>query len=425
MEKELKHNRGGILFIIEATAEYLISILVAGSYLATLTSSIGISDAVTGIISSFISLGCLFQLLSLFYTKSGIKTFLFILSLINQLLFLTLYIIPFFNIPGTVKTIVFSVVILSAYIIYYFAHPKKITWFTSFIPESQRGSFTANKEITSLVIGIVFQFAAAKVLDHYKLSGRLNTAFIIVAAVIVVLTIIHSASILLAPEKEIETHKKISIVDAVKNVVKNKNVLKIFLVCIAYYAATYISTPYHAVYQLNDLGFSLTTVSILTIIGNMSRIVFSRFWGKLADKKSFITMFKWALAVLGVANAAYIFATPKTALITVTLYYIFHGIAMGGINNAITNIIFVYAAPSERSDSLAVCQAVSGTVGFLSTLLISPFIAFMQSRGNTLFGITIYAQQIISIISFLMITAIIIFIKFSMEEKNNGIQSKN
>ena len=61
-----KVNLGKNLYIIEATLEYLVSILVAGSFLATLTKQLGIRDELTGIISSFISLGCAFQLLSVF-----------------------------------------------------------------------------------------------------------------------------------------------------------------------------------------------------------------------------------------------------------------------------------------------------------------------------------------------------------------------
>ncbi len=48
------------MYILEAALEYLISILVVGSFLATLTKELGMSDGLTGILSSVISLGCLF-----------------------------------------------------------------------------------------------------------------------------------------------------------------------------------------------------------------------------------------------------------------------------------------------------------------------------------------------------------------------------
>ena len=44
-----------ILYIIEAALEYFVCIAVGGVYLAKLTKSIGISDAITGIITAFVS----------------------------------------------------------------------------------------------------------------------------------------------------------------------------------------------------------------------------------------------------------------------------------------------------------------------------------------------------------------------------------
>lgn len=58
-EKILKRSR--IMYILEAAIEYFISILVASSYLATLTKELGFSDSLTGILSWVISLGCFFN----------------------------------------------------------------------------------------------------------------------------------------------------------------------------------------------------------------------------------------------------------------------------------------------------------------------------------------------------------------------------
>lgn len=88
------YKRGKLLYILEADIKYLISILVNGSFLATLTGSLGMSDSLTGIISSFISLGCLFQLLSVFLRRKKMKSIVIVMSVINQLLFLLLYVIP-------------------------------------------------------------------------------------------------------------------------------------------------------------------------------------------------------------------------------------------------------------------------------------------------------------------------------------------
>ena len=59
-------KRSQLMYMLEAALEYFIAILVSGSYLATLTKELGLSDSLTGLLSSIISLGCLFQLLSIF-----------------------------------------------------------------------------------------------------------------------------------------------------------------------------------------------------------------------------------------------------------------------------------------------------------------------------------------------------------------------
>ena len=57
---EYSVSRGG--YILDAAFEYFQAILLAGTYLAKLTSSLGISDSLTGILSSLIALGGTFRI---------------------------------------------------------------------------------------------------------------------------------------------------------------------------------------------------------------------------------------------------------------------------------------------------------------------------------------------------------------------------
>ena len=81
-------NRSRLMYIIQAALEYLIAILVSGTYLATLTSELGISDSLTGILSSIIALGCLFQLLSFFIRRTRVKTMVIIFSIVNPFFYI-------------------------------------------------------------------------------------------------------------------------------------------------------------------------------------------------------------------------------------------------------------------------------------------------------------------------------------------------
>lgn len=415
-------ERGKKLFIIQAALEYLISIIINGSFLATLTKTLGISDSLTGIISSFISLGCLFQLLSLFIHRPRSKPLVIGLTLLNQLLYISMYIIPLLSGDRSVKTACFVTSVFIAWVMFYFAHPKKMAWFMSLVDDRERGSFTANKEIISLIAGMIFQFSMGALVDFFAEKGELRTAFVLSAIVLVFMSILHTLCMVFTPEKPIEQRKKVNFTSTLKAISKNKRVLKACIVCIIYYAANYASIPYYATYNINELGFSLKVITLIAISGSISRIFVSRFWGKYADKNSFASMVEKCFMFYAAGTLCYVFASPAshfTRVVPLLLYILLHGISMGGINSALTNLVFDYAEPEIRADSLAVCQALSGVVGFLSTLAVSPIVSIIQKNGNSLFGMTIYAQQILSVITLLLIIALIIYIRTALINKKS------
>lgn len=415
-------KRSRIMYIFEAALEYFISILVAGSYLATLTKELGFSDSLTGILSSVISLGCLFQLFSLLVRRKKVKAFVLIFSIINQLLFMLLYKIPLTNFEKHTKIVIFVVLIFLAYLIYNFVHPKKINWLMSLIDDKQRGSFTANKEIVSLVSGMIFTFGMGAIIDYFSETGRIRLAFVFSAIVIFALMVLHSLTMLFTVEKELPSSNKKNYKQTFVELIKNKNIIKVTIIFILYYISTYISTPFYGTYQISELGLNLKFVSAAVMCGSISRILISKFWGRYADKKSFAAMIEKCFIFMGLSQLSVIFAVPATGKVMFVIYYILHGIALGGINSALINLIFDYVPIEKRADSLAVTQAVAGLTGFITTLCISPAASYIQNNGNSIFGLNVYAQQFVSIIALLFtIFAIIYTRKVFINSKQEGV----
>ena len=416
-------SRSRVLYLFEAALEYLISILVAGSFLATLTKELGISDSLTGILSSVISLGCLFQLLSLSIRRTAVKKLVVVFSILNQVLFMLLYVIPLTDFSQQTKTVLFVALIFSAYLIYNIVHPKKISWLMSLVEDTRRGSFTATKEILSLVLGMVFSFVMGAAVDHCFAIGQPRAAFILSAVVIFVLMVWHSLTMLFAVEQPSPRPEQKNFRQVLLELIKNKHVRNITVVFLLYYISTYISTPFYGTYQIGELGLSLTFIASIAMSGSVSRILVSKFWGEYADKRSFAAMVEKCFIFLALSQLCVVFAIPSTGKVLFTLYYILHGIALGGINSALTNLIFDYVPSEKRADSLAITQAFAGLTGFLITLCVSPLVSLIQKNGNTLFGLPLYAQQAVTVIALLFTVAAIFytrltFIKNDKEECN-------
>lgn len=407
MEKAIKRSKK--LYICEASLEYFISIMVSGSFLATLTAKLGMSDALTGIISSFVSLGCVFQLISITIRPKNSKPLVLALSISNQLLFTLLFIIPLPDNSNSYLKIAFVVTILLAYLLYHVAHPKKINWFMSLVDDKERGRFTANKEIVSLLLGMIFSFTMGAVVDHFEAKGEISTALIIGALTIFSLTIFHTLTMFFSVEKISKSTNKQNFFKSLKSLIRDKNILKISVLFIIWNISQASTTPFLATYYLHDIGFTLTIITVISACGSFGRILVSRFWGAFADKHSFAKMDMLCFGLAAISMFFIVISGPENGIFTITLFIVLHAMALGGINSSIINLVYDYVPEDKRSDSLAITQVLSGLSAFATTLIFSTFIEFVQNNNNNVFGITVKAQQVTALFSVLMCVMCMIY----------------
>lgn len=417
------------MYIIEAGVEYLISILVADMYLARLTKALGIGDNITGILSSVISLGCLFQLVATLLRKGRSKPLVIGLSILNQLLFMFLYIIPLTDWDRGVRQGIFIATIVLAYFFYNVAHPKKINWFMSLVDDGKRGRFTAKKEVISLILGVAFNFAMGALIEKFEANGNVRGAFIVCGVAIFGFMILHTLTMILTVEKE-QPKKEETLEKPLKSgmfeSLKDKNVLRVTLVFCLWQISNACASPFYGAYKENDLGFdAVFGVAILGAIYAVARSVFSFVWGKYADKYSFASMLQICFTIAGIAFLVNSFCRPENGRVVYPIYYTLNAIAMGGINSALINLCYDYVTPEKRTDALAVSLAISGVCGFLTTLAVSPIVSAVQANSNIVFGMNIYAQQLLSVLAFVMTMLTMLYVTLSMVKKKTTPKEEN
>ena len=400
--------------IISAALEYFISMLVIDSYLAKLTTDIGISDSVTGILTSFVSLGFGFQLFAIFLiNKKPVKRWVTALTIINQLFFAFVYVIPFFEMSKTVKTVLFVAMLLLAHIILNVSSPAKIDWHMRLVDDDKRGRFTALKEIVSLLGGMVFSFVIGTVIDTCEANGNLHGAFIFCAAGVLGLMVIDTVVLLLMkekPHKEIEEGEKVSVMKVVGQILRNKKIFKVLLVSVIWYVALYSTIPFYGTYKIKELGFSMTLVSILSAAYAIARSLASRPLGRYADKHSFTRMLNICFVIVFVAYSINMFTVPANGKVFYTIYYMLYAISMGGINSAGTNLIYDFVEPDKRVAALALQHTLAGFAGFFATIIVGFLVDYIQKSGNTFLGMNVYAQQVVSAIGAIVVLLALLYL---------------
>lgn len=400
-----------LLYIIEAGLEYFISLLVAGAYLAKVTSVIGISDGVTGILSSFVSLGCGFQLVAVFLVnKRPVKRWVSILHSLNQLAFALVYLVPFIQISKLGKTLLFVAFLLTGHIVNNIVNSPKINWFMSLVDDDKRGRFTANKEIVSLIGGMVFTFIVGQIMDVCEANGNIEGAFAFCGIGIFILMVSHTLTLVFSKEKPVTDEEKVPTKQVLSGIVRDKTLWKVVLVSVLWNIAHYATTPFYGTYQIKELGFSMTFVSLLSAGYSILRASCSRPMGKIADKTSFAKMLNICFIVAMVGFGMNIFTTPANGKVLYTLYYLCYAVAMAGINSGSINLIYDYVDKRNRMGAFAFKSAVAGVAGFLTTLISSVLVERIQANGNTFFGINVYAQQVTSAIAVLLTGVLLVYL---------------
>ena len=420
-EKIKKSDGYGIsrlMYIIEAALEYFISMLVSGAYLAKATSEIGLSDSITGILSSFVSLGCGFQMLAIFLVnKRPVKRWVTALHILNQTFFALIYVVPFFKIPTAAKAAVFIAFLLLGHIINNVVNSPKINYFMSTVDDRKRGSFTATKEIISLIGGMLFSFVSGLVIDSFDAAGNTEASFIYCGVTIFILMLLHTATLLFSREKPVQALENHSVKDNIRELIRDKGLFKVILISVLWNVANYSTTPFHGTYQIKELGFSMTYVSVISIVMALSRSLFSKPLGKYADRYSFVKMLNICFTVELVAFAVFAFTVPENGHVLYIIYTILHAIGMAGINSGAINLIYDYVDKERRTSALALKSTFAGFAGFFTTLAVSPLVEHIQNNGNKFLGINLYAQQITSVIGFLMMIVILAYINLAFAKK--------
>ncbi len=403
-----------LMYILEAALEYFVSLSVGTVYLAKLAAYIGLADSVTGILSSFVSLGCGFQLIAIFLAnKRPVKRWVTLLHIVSQALFAMVYLIPVFDFSITAKTVLFVCSLLVAHIIHNAINSPKINWYMSLVEDGKRGRFTANKEIISLVSGMAFSYGLGALIDHFETVGDVRTAFIICGIGVFGLMILHSVTLILSKEKPAQIEeKKESVGKSIKNLLKNRDLFKIILISVLWNIGNYATTSFMGTYLTKELAFSMTFISVVSMVGSLTRALFSRPMGKFADKYSFSKMLVVCFSIAAISFGINIFTVPSNGTVFYIIYHILHCIAMAGINSATINLIYDYVEPNQRVQALALKQTLAGFAGFFITLIISPLVQLIQNNGNYIFGLPLYAQQVTSLFSFVVVLLIIVYMFF-------------
>lgn len=404
--------------------EYFITILISDVFLAKLLTYTGMEDYLIGIISTFVSLACLFQLFSLLTINKmqNVKKVIMLFAPLSQILFMLMFVVPFLPIASHAKSLLITALLITAYFFHYLIASPLFNWANSFVDPHGRGRYSAVKEMISLASGIVFTLIVGYVIDSFEAFGKLQYGFLFIAGAILVCSMI--GFINLSMIKKQADHmagntaaKKISLGEVAKNTLANRSFRNIVIMSALWNIARYLTLGFMGTFKTKELVLSVTAVQIINTVANVLRLAVSRPFGRYSDKTSYAKGIRLALILTAAGFAANIFSTEKSVW-CVVIFTILYNVGLAGTNMNSFNIVYHYVKPDYIAQALAINAAVGGVCGFLASLAGGQILAFVQAGGNTLFGIPMYGQQLLSAISFVILVGVILFLMLVIEKQD-------
>lgn len=412
------YKRSQKAYIIECAFEYFVALVVTDAFLAKLLKSMGAGDALCGIISSFISLAMLFQLCSLFVVGriTNTKKAAVIIHTAAQLLFTSLYLIPFLPFPDEYKRPVFIVCMLLAYLGNYLVTSVIFKWGMSYVDPSRRARYASLKEMVSLASGIIVSLLIGTATDAFDAVGNVRGGFAFTAACMAVFSISDFVCLMLIKNEPVREKKaREPLLPALKCIFGNKEYLRVLLIHCLFCAATYATIGFMGTYKQEELAYTVGQIQIINVLGVVARFLASRPFGKFSDKHSYYRGVMLALCILALAFLVNMFTAPGVRWL-VAVFTLLQSVSCAGTSQNLLNITYAYVPEKYFVHATVIKSSVSGVVGFCATLVSGRILTAVQSGGNSLFGTTVYGQQLLSAVSLALTLLTLAYMAFSAKK---------
>lgn len=424
-------QNGTRIYWAECAFEYFVSLMVTDSFLAILLSYIGMSEAMIGIVSSIISLAFLFELPSMLIAHKirNVKRFCIIFHAIGELFFLSMYVIPLFDVFAPVRAPLTVICIVVAYFGNYFVTSMIYKWGNSFIERDRRALAGATKEMISLISGIVVTVLVGFVLKNFQDTDDMRGWFIFAAVAMSVFSVCDCLCLyfMTRSRNRLEDDENrlpadggrrtyngspVTFSTVLSQTVGRRGYRRSVAVQCLWSASVHLTIGFMGSYK-NAL-FSIVAVQIINNAGSLIRVAFSRPLGKYSDKHSYAKGITLGLIIAIAAFTANVFTSESTRWL-LPVYVALYAVSIGGTSQNFFLSSYDFVESDFVVQAMAVKSSLAGICGFAASLVGGAILDTVQKNGNMLFGITANGQQFLSALTVIGLIITLLFNKLFVE----------
>ncbi len=404
-EEDMRVSRN--ISILEGCTARSIVTLTSGAFLVGFAKYLGASNELSGIIAAVPVLAGIVTVFSPIVLEKleNRKLLTCIMCFIGRLMMGLMILIPFISPYKTVRIQLLIGTFFIANLILTFTIPYAQTWLLNITPERIRGAYYGKRESTVLGTVTVVTLLMGQVLDKFEQIGHQFTGFIVLYSFAIVVSLANFVIFSKIKEPVNPILKSgVSLKNLFKLPVKNKNFMKITFITLIWNLGYQIAFPFTSVYMISTLHLRYGLVTAMAVLASIASVVSVRFWGRIADKKSWLYVMKLMIVLQILSFLTWFFINPDTVYILMPIAHILGGAAISGVNISVNNLQYSYSPSDNKTVYMGFSSAVNGIIGFIGTLAGSFFIKVTEPRGISPAGFPISNMQLLFLTAVVVLT---------------------
>ena len=399
-EKDFEHSRR--MSIFESCTSRAIFNFTSGAFLAGYANFLGADDSFNGIIGAIPVLAGVMSLLSPLYfeKRDRRKPLVVLLNFLHRFILGLMVIIPLIASGKNERLALMAFFYLVAYMAVSFNNPAASAILIDLTPENMRGRYFSKRESYFLAAGTLFTLVLGPVMDAYKADGNEYGGFVVMFAVVLLLSFANAFFWLRIKEPDrVKSKTTFKLRQIVTMPLKNNGFRKIIIFFILYNVGLQVGNPFFSVYMVTGLKLNYTYITVMGTLFTIVDVLLVRVWGRVADKKSWNFVLTYSMLTLGITHFSWFFVNGSTAFIMVPLLHILSGAGWAGLGISTFNIQFIYSPADGNTVYIGFNAALGGLMGFLGTVAGSGLLIVMQGMELNLPGFSVGGMQVLFLIS--------------------------
>lgn len=416
---EQDYEKSRLMMIFEGISARIIFGLTTGAFLTGYLKFLGADDELCGQVAAIPVLASIIQFFSpMFLEKlNRRKPIVTLCNALHRILLVLLVFIPILPVSVTIRLSITGALYLLSNLSVNIANPATTTLFISLVPQNMRGRFFSLREKYLIFISSVVNVVFGGVLDKFEVQGKTYEGYVLMFTIAFFAMIMNLIAYLSIKEPVLPNNKnKISFKTLFTMPLKEKGFRKIIILFFLWGLSMNFSNPFYSVYMVSTLKISYTFITISGLVNSICYVIAVSIWGKLADKKSFTYTAMISIALLGLSFIIWFLAVEGAAFtyFVVMLVHILSGIAWAGINISLYNIPYEYTPDEGRTVYLGFNAALSGLIGFISSMIASYMVGAMSNYKGSFLGLPVTQFQLIFFASGVLTIATSAYIRFAI-----------